>query len=331
MFRDISRRAVLASGVAALGLSAARVSAASQNTVRIGTLKFGTVSWELETIRAKGFDRDAGITLEIVDFAGNQATQIALQAGSVDMIVSDWLWVARRRSEGEPVSFLPYSSSVGALVVPAASPIADIPDLAGKRIGVAGTRIDKSWLLLQALARRRHNLDLERAAEVVYGGPPLLNQQIEAGRLDVVLNYWHFAARLEAKGMRQLMGVNDIMRGLGLAGEIPALGYTFRESWGRENTATLNGFVTASRAAKELLRTSDAAWNDLRPLMQVEDDATFQRLRDRYREGIPQRWGDLERSEAAKLYAILAETGGRELVGEANTLDPATFWPGVVF
>ncbi|WP_207486045.1 ABC transporter substrate-binding protein [Arenibaculum pallidiluteum] len=335
MVHGTSRRTFMASAAAILclprGAAAAAKGAESLPVVRIGTLKFGTVSWELETIRAAGLDREAGIQLEIVDFAGNQATQIALQAGAVDMIVSDFVWVARRRAVGEDLSFLPYSTAVGALMVPPGSPVAAIPDLQGRRIGVAGSRIDKSWLLLLALARQRHGLDLERAAEVVYGGPPLLNQQVETGRLDAVLNYWHFAARLEARGMRRLVGVDEIMRALGIEAEIPAVGYVFRESWAGRDEAAIKGFAAASRAAKDLMLSSDAAWERLRPLMQAEDEATFLRLRERYREGIPRRWGSEERAGAARLFAILAEFGGSDLAGDVTSLDPGTFWPGVAF
>ncbi|HYG86931.1 MAG TPA: hypothetical protein VD978_11795 [Azospirillum sp.] len=69
--------------------------AADPPTVTVGVLKFGTVTWELDTIHHNGFDVDAGITLNVVELASNQATQIALQAGSVDAIVGSWC--CRRR------------------------------------------------------------------------------------------------------------------------------------------------------------------------------------------------------------------------------------------
>lgn len=60
----------------------------------MGVLKFGTVSWELDTIKHHGLDAAEGIDLQVVELASNQATQVALQGGAVDMIVSDWLWVS---------------------------------------------------------------------------------------------------------------------------------------------------------------------------------------------------------------------------------------------
>lgn len=323
------RAPLLALGLLASGLPGAPVAAADRPTVTVGVLKFGTVHWELDVIRHHRLDEAAGIDLKLLELASGQATQTALQAGSVDLIASDWLWVARLRAAGADLSFIPHSAAVGALVVPADSPIKGVTDLKGRRIGVAGTPLDKSWLLLKALARDRYRLDLDAEAKPAFAAPPLLNQKIASGELDAVLNFWPFAARLEAQGLRTVVTVEDIARGLGVGTTVPAVGYVFRRPWAEGAPKALDGFVAASRRAKEIMATSDAEWDRLRPLMQAEDDATWRALRDRYRAGIPRSWGDAERADAAKLLALMTSLGGRELVGDAATLPEGTFWPGV--
>ncbi|UKJ71974.1 ABC transporter substrate-binding protein [Azospirillum brasilense] len=305
--------------------------AADRPAVTIGVLKFGTVSWELDVIRHHRLDEAAGFELKLMELASGQAAQIALQGGAVDMIASDWLWVARQRATGADLTFIPHSAAVGALMVPAASPIASVADLKGKRIGVAGTPIDKSWLLLKALARDRYALDLDAAATPVFAAPPLLNQKATTGELDAVLNFWPYAARLQAAGMRTVIGVDGMMRDLGLSASVPAVGFVFHEGWARTNPAALDAFVAASRKAKAIMAQSDAEWDRLRPLMKAEDEATWAALRDQFRAGIPQRWTEEEREAAAKLYGLMAKLGGRELVGNAMALPNGTFWPGVRF
>ncbi|MFC5356130.1 ABC transporter substrate-binding protein [Azospirillum himalayense] len=305
--------------------------AADRPAVTIGVLKFGTVSWELDVIRHHRLDEAAGFELKLMELASGQAAQIALQGGAVDMIASDWLWVARQRAAGADLTFIPHSAAVGALMVPATSPIASVADLKGRRIGVAGTPIDKSWLLLKALARDQYALDLDAAATPVFAAPPLLNQKAATGELDAVLNFWPYAARLQAAGMRTVIGVDGMMRDLGLSAQVPAVGFVFHEGWARANPAALDAFVAASRKAKAIMAQSDAEWDRLRPLMKAEDEATWAALRDQFRAGIPQRWTEEEREAAARLYGLMAKLGGRELVGNAMALPDGTFWPGVRF
>lgn len=302
---------------------------AMAGTVKIGVLKFGTVSWELDVIKHHGLDDAEGIDLEIVEFATNGATTVALQAGGVDMIVTDWLWVSRQRAEGGDVTFAPYSNSVGALAVPANSSINNVKDLTGKRLGIAGGPVDKSWLVFRALAADHDQLDLDAAVEKVFGAPPLLNEQIELGEIDAVINYWHFIARLEARGYRTVMTANQATRALGIESEVPLIGYAFSETWAAAHADDVHGLLRASSAAKALLASSDTEWERLRPLMQAEDDATFKALRDGFRAGIPVHWGEAERADAAKLFDIMAELGGAELVGKSTVLQPGTFWPEV--
>ena len=57
----------------------------------------------------------------------------------------------------------------------------------------------------------------------------------------------------------------------------------------------------------------DAEWQRIRPLTKAEDDATFEAIKRRYRQGIVEHWGEAERADAAKLYAILAELGDEKL------------------
>ena len=147
------------------------VQAAAENigALRLGVLGFGTVNWELDVIKSNGLDEERSFELFVEGFAGGQATKVALQGGAVDGIVSDWLWVSRQRAEGDNYVFIPYSSTVGALMTPPDSEIDGLDDLAGKKIGVAGGALDKSWLLIQAVAKERHGMDLANEVEAIFG------------------------------------------------------------------------------------------------------------------------------------------------------------------
>lgn len=304
---------------------------AEADPLRVGVLKFGTVAWELDVIKHHGLDRKAGFELEVVPFAGTQATKVALQAGAIDVIVSDWFWVSRQRAAGADLTFAPYSRMVGALVAAADTQIRDLADLKGKRLGIAGGPLDKSWLLFRALATERHGMNLDAEVDKVFGAPPLLSEQILSGHIDAVITYWHYTARLEAKGLRRVIDVADATQALGVGAEVPLLGYVFAADWADANRERILGFLKASRDAKAILGESDAEWLRIQPLTRAEDAATLAALRRGYRAGIPARWGVAERGEAARLFALLGALGGEKLVGPRNDLQAGTFWPAATY
>ena len=321
---EISRRGICRLAMLAAATAIAPSSFAAEK-VRIGVLKFGTVNWELDTVKHHKFDAANGIDLEVVYFAGEDATNVAMLAGELDLIVSDWLWVSRQRSDGEDLTLAPYSTAVGAIMVGNNSPIKSLADLTGKKIGITGGPLDKSWLLIQALATRDYGLDLPARNEIVFGAPPLLSEKAMDGELDAVLNFWHYCARLEASGFRRLIGAGEAQLSLGASGAVSALGYVFHDKWANGHLAAAMGFVKASAEAKKLLAESDDEWLRLAPIVRAEGKE-LEKLRDRYREGIPTRPVAAEEVDAAKLYQVLAKIGGEKLVGPAAEMAPGTFW-----
>ena len=300
--------------------------AADTATVRVGVLKFGAVNWELDAMKRAGLDEKAGVTVEMVPFAGEDATAVALQAGSVDMIVSDWLWVSRLRASGADYTFVPYSTSVGSLMVSGDSDMKTLGDLKGKTIGVAGGPLDKNWLLIQALAQKDYGVDLSAENSVVYGAPPLLAEKARQGELDAVLNFGHYAARLEAEGFRTLISGTDAAMKLGTTGPVASIGWVFSDGFAKAQPEAVAGFLAADKATKQLLASSDEAFDALKPLMRAEDETTFKTLRQRYRDGIPARSGSDEAKDTETLYELLAKIGGEKLVGPAGTLSPGTYY-----
>jgi NitT/TauT family transport system substrate-binding protein len=293
--------------------------------IRVAVQKTGTFAWELAVIRAHGLDKEAGLAIEVSELASPEAGKIALRSGTADIILSDWLWVSRERALGAKLTFYPYSSALGAVMVPASSPIKSLTDIKGRKLAVAGGPIDKSWLLLQAQAKKE-GVDLKTESTIVYGAPPLLAAKMAGGEMDATINYWNFCAALEAKGFRRLVGIEDILPKLGAKGRIAMVGYVFEESWGNANRERLVRFLATTNKAKEILATSDADWETIAPLTGASDPATLRAYRDRYREGIPHRAIADEEADARVLYRVLAETGGRDLVGPSPELEPGTFY-----
>jgi NitT/TauT family transport system substrate-binding protein len=296
--------------------------------LRVGVLQFGTVSWELDVVERHKLAEREGLALEIVPLSSTNALNVALQSGDVDMVVGDWIWVSRQRAAHRYFTSFPYSLQVGALLVQPKAGLRSLEDLSGKRLGVAGGPVDKSWLLIRAYARQVLGEDLADLVSPTYGAPPLLNQLALNGELPAVINYWHYGARLQAAGMRPLISVEGLMPKLGVRAPVPLLVWMFSEGWARDNPELVNGFLRATYAAKKILAASQAEWERIQPLTQAENDAILRLLREAYRQGIPRRFGEVEIEAAQKVFAILAREGGTELVGPSETLSPGTFWRG---
>ncbi|MGA2291996.1 ABC transporter substrate-binding protein [Bradyrhizobium sp.] len=294
-------------------------------TLRIGLQKTGTFAWQLDVIRRHGLAESAGLDLKISEFASPEAGKLALNGGSVDLAVVDWLWIARSRALGAKLLFYPYSSSVGAIMVKGDSPLRTIGDLKGRTLAIAGGPLDKSWLIVQAAALRQ-GIDLKREAVLEYGAPPLISQKLQQGEADANLNFWNFCARLQALGYRSLLDVRDAEAALGLKQPVALVGYGFSEEFATAHRSTIDRFLAVARAADDIMLRSDQEWEALRPLMNAEDEWTFKAYRDRTREGIPRRSLAAEAADARALFGTLAGIGGEALVGPLQELDPGLYY-----
>lgn len=320
---------IIACSLAASMASPALAQAEPVGTLVVGVQESGTVQWEIETIKALGLDRSNGLTLDIRPLADSRAGQIALQAGAVDVILSDFVWVAIQRNQGYGVTMVPHSLAVGGLMLPAGSPVAGVEDLKGLTIAVAGGPVDKSWVILQALYNSVTGARLVDEVTAKYGAPPLVNELLGSGGADATLNFWQWNARAKVAGATELLSVADMLDQLGVTEQPPLLGWTFTDETASEKGDAITAFLDASFEAKRVLLEDDAAWASLQSVMGAEgDDALFAQLRDDYRAGIVTRYAANDMGAAEQTFALLAEFGGSDLVGETDTLNAGTFWQG---
>ncbi len=299
---------------------------AQAEKLRLALQKTGTTGWELAVVRAFGLDKEAGLELVVTELAAPEAGPIAIQGGGADMIVSDWLWVARERAGGAKLTLYPYSTGVGAVMTRDPT-IRDVKDLVGKKLGVAGGPLDKSWLMLKAFALKQ-GVDLEKSATILYGAPPLVAEKALQGEIDAALEFWNFAADLEGKGFARAIEISDVEKRLGAKGDLVITGYVFDDAFAAKNRDALSRFFAMTAKAKALIASDDKAWAAAAQRIGPKDPATLAIYRTRYAAAIPKRSVAEEEADAAALYRVMAETGGEKLVGPGKTLDPGTFYKG---
>jgi NitT/TauT family transport system substrate-binding protein len=299
--------------------------AVDKPVIRIGSMAAGTLNWELEIIKQNAKEQDYPFSIETVSLANQQAGKIALLGNSVDLIISDWIWVSSMRAEGKDLAFYPYSNSAGGLMVPIQSNINNLSDLKGKKLGIAGGELDKNWILLLALAAQQ-GIDLNQSTEKVFGAPPILNQQILNQKLDAVLTFWQFAAQLEPKGFRQLLSGEEMIRQLGIPETVPSLGYVFHTGWGKTHLAEFKAFLATAKSARNALCESEAVWKKVSTLSDSQDASTDHAMWQRYCDGRIQQWSKSHQDAAAKIFSIISQQTDSKLTEKTKSLETGTFW-----
>jgi NitT/TauT family transport system substrate-binding protein len=310
--------------VAAFCALPSAASAAQQ--LRLALQKTGTANWEIRVAQAFGLDKEADLELQINELATPETSKIALLGGNTDLIISDWLWVARERANGAQVTFYPYSSGIGALMSKNAS-INEISDLKGKKIGIAGGPLDKSWLLLKAYALKI-GIDLETVATIIYAAPPLIAEKALQGEIDAVLDYWNFTIDLEAQGFKRVIDLIDIEKELGAKDKVIITGYVFNEDYAAKNQIALQNFFKMTKKARELIEKDDRAWSIVTKYIKNNTPTSLDLYRKKFIESSPKKSITEEQADVAKIYSILAEIGGEKLVGSTKTLDMNVFYKG---
>ena len=274
----------------------------------VSVLQFGTAHWELDHILHQGLDQKNGYRLELKLVANLPASRLAVTSGSVNGAVADLLWAQARFQAGTPYRYVPFSSRIGDIVVPEGSDIRSVSDLAGKRIGVAGGPDSKGWILLQKVAEQQ-GIRLNESADVQFAAPPLLSQALKRDQLDVIVTYWHFAARLRGEGgWRSAFGMADLLTALGLDRTLPVLGYVFPADWAEEHRPLIDRFAASLHQAKAEL-AQESHWQRLRPLMGNPEDRVFEALRAGFIAGRPAPQSD---QRIADLHRLLKLTGADE-------------------
>lgn len=316
---------ILAALVAAVGTPGI----AQTHTLKLGTQESGTAQWEVETIKRLGLDAKHDLKLELRPLADSRAGQIALQTNTVDVILSDFVWVSIQRNLGNMITMVPHSLAVGGLMTAPDSGIDSVDDLAGRTIAIAGGPVDKSWVALQAYYGSETGGKLVDEVEARYGAPPFVNELLANGGADAALNFWHWNARAKAAGNIEVISVREMFEALGIPDQPPLLGWAFTDATAAAKPDALRAYLDASFDAKQVLLNDDAAWEPLKDLMRAADDpALFERLRDDYRAGIVSGYDPDRMDAAAASFALMAAYGGAELVGDVPTLAEGTFWNG---
>ena len=141
------------------------------------------------------------------------------------------------------------------------------------------------------------------------------------GDIDGVINFWHFQAKAKAAGLKEIISVQDAAKSLGLDPSVPLLGYIVN---GKMDAKLSQGLFAASRDAKAMLGSDDAAFDAIKKRMKPKNDAQYEALKAGFRAGIPAS-ATVDTEAIDKTLQMMAKLGGPDLVGKATTLPDDLF------
>ncbi len=296
------------------------------NELRIAVLKYGSVNWELDVLQHHKIDKKFNLNIKKIQMTNKDAAAIAFLSKKTDIFVTDWIWVSKQRYMGNKVTFFPYSTAAGGLIIKENSNYKNLIDLENKKVGVAGGSIDKSWLFFRAFFLREYGKDPLDFFKTSFAAPPLINGLLKTGELDAGINYWNYAARLETQGFKSIINIDEILPILGIYGDLPLIGYVFKEELVINKPKLVKNFLKATKESRNILDNSNEEWTRIKELTGAKDDKMLNTIKKGFRKGIPRSSDHVLNKNITKAYEILKNIGGKQLVGEGKRLEEGTIW-----
>lgn len=283
--------------------------------VRLLYNETGTNSFVPFVIKKFALDKKHGFELQPIPTATTPTGITAIQGGGADVGTFGWNDVGRMIDNGVKVvgvaPFLRWGADF--FVIPTDSPIKNIGDLKGKKIGI-GAKTALNWIILKAVAQKDYALDLEKDAMVHEGAPTLMRALIENGQIDVTQMFNSMTPGMVVTGKyKSLSKISDLVQQFGLP-DTPFLLYAFDVKYVESKPANVRAFTAAYRDAIEILKTNDEVWVERGKQLDMspEVSALFRK------EGRTDIWSKFEPDTEAnirKVFEAMLPLAGAEALG----------------
>ena len=275
----------------------------------------GTNAFARFAMQKYKLDRKYGFELQIISVGTTQAAMTAMQAGGADFTVADFMVLARLRHAGvKMIGVGPMLKWADHIVVPVDSPIKNLGDFRGKKIGIV-TRTASYTLAMKAAALKQYGLDLEKDAMFQEGGVSLLRGLIEQGQLDVTFMFNNITPAMTVTGkFKVLTNLGELVASLGVRPEVPFLLFGTMEDYAAAHPKNIRAWLAAYREAIQILNANDDIWYEQGRIMKM-DDASIPPLMEEMRADLVSQFDDSTEADIRKVFEILLATGGPEVMG----------------
>lgn len=323
----IARREVLAgfAGLATLGLLPARASPSviqgDGGKIRWLANAAGTSAFPPYVVHKFKLDKKYGFELEIIPVTNAQAQVTAFQAGAGEIAGFGWNDVARMRNAGiNVVAVAPWLDWVDSVLVPKESPLQNLGDLKGKKVGTIN-RTTLNWVAMRAVTIKNYKFDLEKDSVVQEGAVSLLRGLMEQGQLDATMMFNSLAPEMLASGKyRTLVTIRDLINQLGLP-DTPFLMHTADATYAAKNPNNMKAFLAAVRESIEILRADDSVWVEKGRDLKIDDNHALALFRDEARADMMTSFKPDTEANIRSTFDVLLAVGGVSVMSMSSLPD----------
>lgn len=289
-------------------LSSALSTVSAADKLKVVALE-GIQLFPLQILESKGIAKKYGIDVDLMRVASPTASYTVMQTGDFHIGFGGWLSIAVLREKGFKLSNV--YSMVGytvEMMVRADSPLKNLAELKGKRLGLFGGANAATTWLFRVLAVKFFGFDPTKEAKIHYGAPPLLIGMLDKRELDAVLILDPFITQLlETGNYRSIANLGKLWREK--TGQHPMLvAVTVNEPWARANPEVVKRFVAAYKEALTYLKTRPEAWPEIAKAMRVKTEKGAKLLYERTESELITRWDkkfiDEQLAYATELYKV---------------------------
>jgi NitT/TauT family transport system substrate-binding protein len=290
-------------------------------TVRLVDNPYSTQSYARIVMQKFQLDKKYGVNLQIIPSGNTAASISAIQSGGTDFSLFNWLDIARMRAAGVKVTGIAPFLQNGAdyFVVPANSPIKNLGDFKGKKIGIY-SRTSVNWVITIAAAQKLYNFDIQKESFPQEGAANLLRALLEQGQLDVSHIFNNLTPDLMVRGKFRIMAqIKELVDQLGLP-STPFLLWAVDTNYAAAHPNNVKAFLAAYREAVEILRVDDSAWVEHAKELQMTDPA-IALLREEMRDDTWSRFAPETEAGIRKTFDLLLAIAGPKVIGVSKLPD----------
>lgn len=288
--------------------------------IRLMVNMAGTQSYPPYVMDKLGLEKKYGFVLKTLPSATTQTTTTGFQSGDADMGIMGWNDLSRIIGGGvKVVGIAPFLGWANTVVVPVNSPIKNLGDLKGKKVGVY-SRTSLDWVVMRANALKLYNLDLEKDITIQEGAISLLRGLMEQNQLDATQMFNDLTAPMVVSGKYRSLGtIQKLVTELGLP-DMPFLMYVVTTDYAAAHPDNVKAFLAAYRDAIDALEKDNAIWVDRAKEMGMTDDETIGALRDQTRPMLASRFKTTDEAAIRQTWDVLVATAGAQTFGGMTKL-----------